>query len=125
MVKQLAFIICITFLCIGCRTHRKNELLGKWVCVRIDKSTNISKDLASYRTNNLVGSTIEFKNGNILTAIAENDTLLHYYTLTDDNTFLIHGARNDVSFIRKIIEVNNDSLKLSYNFSDTVIFKKR
>lgn len=122
------FNIWALWLCFGCDAHSNTDYLaGKWKCIRVDKSLTKKNAFAEYRQTTMVGTTFEFNNENVLNISRENDTIYkssHYYTISDDNKFLIYGMLSDIAGFHKIIELNRDSFKMAINFDDTLVFRR-
>ncbi len=121
----VAFIVAISFSFIACKSKtEKPSIAGKWKCIRVDKSLSKKEHFAEYRKSSMYGIIFEFGKVNVLNIIQENDSSSHYYTISDDNKFLMYEMLGNVAGFHKIIEFNQDSFKLAINFDDTLVFSK-
>lgn len=125
MKIYFAIYICIWLLYMGCNQKSQTEYLtGKWICIRLDKSLSAKGSLEEFKRKRITGTILKFNNTDKLDVIQDNDTSSHYYTLSADKKFLTYELLGSVASLHKIILLNKDSLKLSMNFNDTMVFAK-
>lgn len=120
-----AIYICIWLLCLSCNhKSQKEHLTGKWICIRLDKSLSAKGSFEEFKRTRITGTIFKFNNTDKLDVLQDNDTSSHYYTLSADKKFLMYELLGSAASLHKIILLNKDSLKLSMNFNDTMVFAK-
>lgn len=120
-----AFFICTFLFYSGCTYKSQTEYLeGNWECIRLDKSLSTKSNFEEFGRKKITGTIFEFNKTDILHIIQDNDTSRHYYTFSADNKFLMYDLFGDVARLHKIILLSKDTLKISMNFNDTIVFTK-
>jgi hypothetical protein len=125
MKAILIFFILTVCFSIGCNSHSTTYLLaGKWKIIRVVKSLSKKEPFEVFRQSTWEGAILEFGKNNVLNIIQGNDSSSHYYTITDDNKFLMFEMFGNVAGFYKIIELKKEAFKMALNFDDTLVLEK-